>query len=213
MKSKSTVVTIAIVILVIGIIVGMLISNSFKEKDKETPTIPIVKENSTPSPTPSMEPSLTPELTLTPTPTSEELPSTNYISGDIVDIAIAKLSDSVVTVSDSLMDADGHVYEIYNQQDKTVNSIVIHLNKQFTTLNISVYNEAILGESGSDGVIIISDSTKDGEPIGNLIHSTAIPAAEIYPANISVDVTGLDYVVIVDQHQNLQTYNFNAIAK
>lgn len=213
MKSKSAVVTIAIVILVIGIIVGMLISNSFKEKDKETPTIPIVKENSTPSPTPSMEPSLTPELTLTPTPTNEELPSINYISGDIVDIAISKLSDSVVTVSDSLMDADGHVYEIYNEQDKTVNSIVIHLNKQFTTLNISVYNEAILGESGSDGVIIISDSTKDGEPIGNQIHSTVIPADEIYPANISVDVTGLDYVVIVDQHQNLQTYNFNAIAK
>jgi len=173
----------------------------------------LIKESSTPPPNSTVESTPTPELTVTPTPTNEDLLSNNYSSGDIVDIARTKLSDSIVTVFDSLMDADGHVYEIYNQQDKKVNSIVIRLNKNFSTLNYSVYNEAILGESALDGEITISESTKDGVPIGNPILTTVIPADEIYPSNISVDVTGLDYVVIVDRDQNLQKYNFNAIAK
>lgn len=110
------------------------------------------------------------------------------------------------------MDADGHSYEIFNQPDDTEN-IVIHLNKQFSTLKYTVYNKAILTGSGSEGVSIIGESTQDGELIGNSILSSVVPTDEIYPTDIAVDVTGLDYVVIVDRKQNLQTFNFNAIAK
>ncbi|MCR8656668.1 hypothetical protein [Paenibacillus endoradicis] len=203
MKSKSAVYIITIVILVIGITVGMLISKSSKDSEPVVSATPVVNESSTQTPT----------VKPTPTLTNENLLNKNYNSGDVVDISIANLSDSVVTVTDSLMDSDGHVYEIFNKQDETANSIVIHLNKQFTTLNYSVYSLAILGKSDLDGEIIISESTKEGEQIGNPILKTVIPVDEIYPENISVDVTGLDYVVIVDRVQNLQTYNFNAVAK
>ncbi|ALS28938.1 hypothetical protein IJ21_35500 [Paenibacillus sp. 32O-W] len=195
MKNKGTVVIIAVVILAIGIIVGTYIAKLSEDKDTVISATPVVNENESS------------------TPTSGNRSSSKYNSGDIVDIAKAKLAHSVVAVTDRFMDADGHSYEIFNQPDDTVSSIVIHLNKQFSTLKYSVFNKAILTGSGSEGASIISESTKDGEPIGNPILSEVVPADEIYPTDIEVDVTGLDYVVVVDQKQNLQTYNFIAIAK
>ncbi|WP_438349898.1 hypothetical protein ACP8HI_04305 [Paenibacillus sp. FA6] len=210
MKDKGNVVIIAIVILVIGVIGGTLIAKVSKEKDTVVSTTPVVNESSAPTAkTPAVNESSTPIATTE----SGNLPSSEYNSGDIVDIAKAKLAYSVVAVTDSFMDADGHSYEIFNQPDDTANSIVIHLNKQFLTLKYSVYNKAIITGSGSEGASILCESTKDGEPIGNPILSAVVPVDEIYPTDIAVDVTGLDYVVIVDQKQNLQTYNFNAIAK
>lgn len=194
---KGTVATISIIILAIGIIGGTFIVKFSEDKDSVISTTPVGNEISR----------------STATSTNGNRLISKYNSGDMVDIAKAKLAHSVVTVADSFMDADGHSYEIYNQQDDPANSIVIHLNKEFSTLKYSVYNKAIVTGSGSEGTSIISESTKDGEPIGNPILSTTVPVDEIYPKNIAVDVTGLDYVVIVDLKQNLQAYNFNAIAK
>ncbi|MBA9087856.1 hypothetical protein FHR92_004349 [Fontibacillus solani] len=197
MKGKGTVVIIAVVMLALGIVGGTFIAKLTEDKDTIDSATTVINESSIP----------------TETTESVDSPSNTYNSGDIVDIAKAKIAPLVVTVTDSFMDADGHSYEIFNQPEDTENNIVVHLNKQFSTLKYSVFNKAILTGSGSEGVSIICESTKDGDSIGNPILSTVVPSDEIYPLAITVDVTGLDYVVIVDQKHNLQTYNFNAIAK
>lgn len=194
MKNRGTVVIVAVVMLAIGIIGGTIIAKLTEDKDTIDSAATVINESSIS------------------TATNENENRSSYNSGDIVDIATAKLSPSVVEVTDRFMDADGHIYEIFNQPDDTVHSIVIHLDQQFSTLKYSVFNKAILTGSGSEGVSIISEPTKDGELIGDPIQSVVVPADEIYPKEIEVDVTGMDYVVIVDQQQNLQTFNFNAIA-
>lgn len=197
MKGKGTVVIIAAAFLVIGMIGGALIAELSKDKGKVISTSPAI--NGISAPTATME--------------SGNLSNSKYNSGEIVDIAKAKLALSVVTVTDRFMDADGHSYEIFNQPDDVASSIVIHLNKQFSTLKYSVFNKAIITGSGSEGSSMIYESTKDGEPIGNPILSAEVPVEEVYPTDLTVDVTGLEYVVVVDQKQNLQSYNFIAIAK
>lgn len=195
MKNRGAIAIVAVVMLVIGIIGGTFISKLTEDKDTMDSAATVMNERSI----------------QTVINENENRPS--YNSGDIVDIATANLSPSIVEVTDRFMDADGHIYEIFNQPDDTGHSIVIHLNLQFSTLKYSVFNKAIITGSGLEGVSIISESTKDGELIGDPIQSVVVPVDEIYPKEIEVDVTGMDYVVIVDQQQNLQTYNFNAIAK
>ncbi|CAI6086592.1 hypothetical protein PAECIP112173_05048 [Paenibacillus sp. JJ-100] len=196
MKGKGTVVIIAAAFLVIGIIGGAFIAKLSKDKETAVSTSPVNGSSVSIA-----------------TTESGNLSSSKYYSGEIVDIAKAKLALSVVTVTDRFMDADGHSYEIFNQLDDVESSIVIHLNKQYSTLKYSVFNKAIITGSGSEGSSMIYESTKDGEPIGDPILSAEVPVEETYPRELTVDVTGLDYVVIVDQKQNLHSYNFLAIAK
>lgn len=196
---KGTFATISIIVLVAGIIGGALMVNISKEKEQIISATPAPANNEILSPTA--------------TPENSESLNSKYNPGDIVDIAKEKLTDLVVTVEDSFMDADGHSYEIYNQQVEAASSIVIHLNKEFSTLKYDVLNKAIITGSGSEGTSVISESTKDGETIGDPILSTTVPVDQIYPLNVEVDVTGLEYVVIVDLKQNLQAYNFDAIVK
>lgn len=128
---KGTFATISIIVLVAGIIGGTLMVKLSKDKEQ------IISATPRPAPVDNeiLSPTATPE-------NSESLIST-YNPGDIVDIAKEKLTDSVVTVEDSFMDADGHSYEIYNQQVDAASSIVIHLNKEFSTLKYDVLNKAI----------------------------------------------------------------------